>query len=318
MFRTLAGVCSLALLALFTASGVNAAPVTEHGATIREGQIYISPDTSSQKLTTFTRGREVAILERSGKYVHVLATVDVNPDLETSRDISGWMLSRNVVTQSTPDGDKLLFGEAVDSEAEASRRHGRKGAAGDARRLYYRVYDLFPQSTLAGEALYRAADIEWQVDKADAATRPSSKSDDPNLRAQIDEQYMKLVMKKFPHTTWSDMAAFHLIDNKVCGDWVGQSKCPLKEAEIYEKYAQEYPNSPNAPEALYNAAYRYAALVDIYRTEEKGDKSADAGKRALAIAQRVAQSQNTDWSTRAQRLVYMVQNGIPVYGSNYE
>jgi hypothetical protein len=72
----------------------------EHGATIREGEIYISPDSSSQKLTTFTRGREVAVLERSGKYVHVLATVDVNPDLESSRDISGWMLARNVVTHS--------------------------------------------------------------------------------------------------------------------------------------------------------------------------------------------------------------------------
>ncbi|ABF41084.1 hypothetical protein Acid345_2083 [Candidatus Koribacter versatilis Ellin345] len=318
MFRTLAGVCSLALLALFTASGANAAPVTEHGATIREGQIYLSPDTTSQKLSTFARGREVAVLERSGKYIHVLATVDVDPNLETTRDISGWMLSRNVVTQSTPDGDKLLFGEAVDSEAEASRRRGRKGAAGDARRLYYRVYDLFPQSPLAGEALYRAADIEWQVDKADTSSRPSSKAADPNLRAQIDDQYMKLVMKKFPHTKWSEMAAFHLIDNKICGEWDGLSKCPLKEAEIYEKYAEEYPNSPDTPEALYNAAYRYGALVDIYRTEAKGDKSADAGKRAIAIATRLLQVQSTDWSTRAQRLRYMVQNSIPVFGNNYE
>jgi len=318
MFRNLASVSGLVLLALLPISTAQAASNTEHGATIREGQIYISPDTTSQKLTTFSRGREVAILERSGKFIHVLATVDVNPDLETSRDISGWMLTRNVVAQSTPDGDKLLFGEAVDSEAEASRSHGRKGAAGDARRLYYRIYDLFPQSPLAGEALYRAADIEWQVDKEDTATRPSSKAADPNLRAQIDDQYMKLVMKKFPHTKWADMAAFHLIDNKICGDWVGQSKCPTKEAEIYEKYAQEYPNSPNAPEALYDAAYRYAALVDIYRTEEKPDKSAESGKRAIAVAQRVVESQNTDWSTRALRLIYMVQNGIPVYGSNYE
>ena len=313
MVRNLLAVLSLSLLSLSTAFAA-----TEHGATIREGEIYISPDTSSQKLTTFTRGREVAILEKSGKYIHVLATVDVNPDLESSRDISGWVLARNIVTQSTPDGDKLLFGEAVDSEAEASRRHGRKGAAGDARRLYYRIYDLWPQSPLAGEALYRAADIQWQIDKADASTRPSAKADDPNLRAQINEEFMRLVMKKFPHTKWSDMAAFHLIDNKICGDWIGQSKCPLKEAEIYEKYAQEYPNSPNAPEALYDAAYRYAALVDIYRTEEKPEKSADAAKRAIAVAQRVTSSDNKDWSTRALRLIYMVQNSIPVFGNNYD
>ena len=291
----------------------------EHGATIREGEIYISPDVTSQKLTTFSRGREVAILERSGKFVHVLATVDANQDLETSRDIAGWMLSRNVITQSTPDGDKLLFGEAVDSEAEASRSHGRKGAASDAERLYKRIYDLFPNSPVAGEALYRAADIEWQIQKFDASTRPSSKASDPNMKPQIDEEGMRLVMKKFPHTKWSELAAFHLIDNKTCGDWAAQSKCPLKEAEIYEKYAQEYPNSPATAEALYDAAYRWAALVDIFRTEEKSDKSADAGRRAVAVAQRVVQqAPNSDYAMRALRLIYMVQNQIPVFGNNYE
>lgn len=316
MFEKQSLMRSLVLLIFLSASSLFAA---EHGATIREGQIYISPDSNSQKLVNFTRGREVAILERSGKYIHVLATIDVNPDLETSRDISGWMLTRNVITQSTPDGDKLLFGEAIDSESEASRSHGRKGAAADARRLYYRVYDLFPASPIAGEALYRAADIQWQLDKADAATRPSSKSDDPNLRAQIDEQSMRLVIKKFPHTKWSDLASFHFIDNKICGDWLGQSRCPLKEAELYEKYAQEYPNSPAVAEALYDSAYRYAALVDIYRTEDKPDKSGDAGRRAIALAQRVMQqAPSSDWSMRALRLVYMVQNSIPVYGTNYD
>ncbi len=306
----------IALALFFVGTFAGAA---EHGATIREGEIYISPDTSSQKLTTFTRGREVAVLERSGQFIHVLATVDVNPDMETSRDISGWILARNIVTQSTPDGDKLLFGEAIDSESEASRRHGRKGAAGDARRLYYRVYDLFPNSPIAGEALYRAADVEWQLEKEDASTRPSAKERDPNMRSPIDEQFMRLVMKKFPHTKWSDLAAFHLIDNKLCGEWMGESKCPIKEAEMYEKYAQDYPNSPAAAEALYDAAYRDAALVDIFRTEGKDDKSGEAGRKAIALAQRVEQqAPNSDWSMRALRLVYMVQNNIPVFGNNYE
>jgi hypothetical protein len=207
----------------------------------------------------------------------------------------------------------------VDSEAEASRSHGRKGAAADARRLYYRIFDLFPNSSLAGEALYRSADIEWQVEKQDVSTRPSAKSNDPNLKAQIDEEPMRLVMKKFPHTKWSDLAAFHLIDNKTCGDWLGQSKCPLKEAELYEKYAQEYSNSPALAEALYDAAYRYAALIDIYRTEDKNDKSGEASRKAVADAQRIAQSApNSDWAMRALRLIYMVQNNIPVYGTNYE
>src|SRR5436305_8889966 len=100
MFAKLKPVRSL-LLILFMASSAFAA--TEHGATIREGEIYISPDTTSQKLTTFTRRRDIAVLEHAGKFLHVLATVDVNPYLESSRDISGWVLARTVITQSTPD-----------------------------------------------------------------------------------------------------------------------------------------------------------------------------------------------------------------------
>ena len=88
------GVARKLAAVLFLAGTLAAA--SEHGATIREGEIYISPDTSSQKLTTFTRGREVAVLERSGQFIHVLATVDVNPDMETSRDI--WVGSWRVIS----------------------------------------------------------------------------------------------------------------------------------------------------------------------------------------------------------------------------
>ncbi len=291
----------------------------ERGATVREGRIYISPSTSSEKLTDVTRGREVAVLERSGEFLHVLATVDVNPEMETSKDISGWILSKLVVTDKSPDGDKVLYGEAVDSESQASERHGRRGAADDARRLYYRVYDLFPKSPLAGEALYRAADIRWQIDRADVMSRASSKASDPSMRPEIDPEFMKLVMKKFPGTKWADLAAFHLLENKMCGDWLSQAKCPTKEAEVYEKYVKDHPSSPAVAEALYNAAYRYAALVDIYKGNEEPGKSSDAAKRAIATAQQVTQqAPNSDWSPRAARLVYMVQNNIPVYGSNQE
>ena len=84
---------------------------------------------------------------------------------------------------------------------------------------------------------------------------------------------MKQVMKKFPDTKWAQLAAFHLLDNKLCGDWQGSSKCPDKEADIYEKYVKEHPESPAAPEALYNAASRRAALIEIYKTEEQPKKS---------------------------------------------
>ena len=152
---------------------------------------------------------------------------------------------------TTPNGDKIVFGEAADSEDQASRRRGRRDAAQDAMRLYYRVYDLFPTSPLAAEGLYRAADIRWQMERSDVLTRPSARERDSYMRGQIDEEWMKLVIKKFPGTKWADLAAFHLIENKLCGDWQGASKCPEKEADMYEKYAKEHEQSPAAPEALY-------------------------------------------------------------------
>ena len=84
-------------------------------------------------------------------------------------------------------------------------------------RLYYRVYDLFPTSPLAAEGLYRAADIRWQIERSDVMTRPSARERDSYMRGQIDEQSMKLVIKKYPGTKWADLAAFHLIENKLCG-----------------------------------------------------------------------------------------------------
>jgi hypothetical protein len=311
MFRKLAFIIALSVWPAFCFSQA------EHGVMIREAQIYLSPDTGSAKLATITRGREVHTIEKSGQnWSHVVAVLEVGrDDGEGGREITGWMLNKGIISNATPNGDKILYGEAVDSEAEASRRRGRKGAAADARRLYYRVFEYFPQSPLAGEALYRAADIQWQIDKEDAGSRPSSKERDPRSRMEINEEGMKLVSKKFPGTKWADMAAFHLLDNKLCGDWQAESKCPEKEAEIYVKYADERPKAPNAAEALYNAAYRYAALVEIYKTEEKLDKSKEAGPRAVTLTQRiVSQYPNTDWSARAFALQNKVQNGIPVFG----
>ena len=136
------------------------------------------------------------------------------------------------------------------------------------------------------------------------------------MRGQIDESLMREVMKKYPHSKWADLAAFHLIDNKVCGDWQGQSKCPEKEADIYEKYAAEHPQSPTAPEALYDAAWREAALIEIYKTETRTDKSAEAKKRATVLAQRIiAQYGQSDWAPRAQTLLYLVTNDIATYGN---
>ncbi len=281
--------------------------------TMRVANIYISPDEKSAKLAELDRGREVVVLETTNQWVHVEA------QLTEERVITGWILDKGIIRASTPDGDKILFGEAVDSEDQASQRRGRRGAAQDAMHLYYRVYDLFPTSPLAAEALYRAADIKWQMDRVDVMTKPSAREQEAYLRGEIDPRLMKEVIKKFPGTKWADRAAFNLLDNKLCGDWQGASKCPVKESEMYEKFVNEHPQAPNAAEALYDAAYRWSALIEIYKTEDDQKKSSDAKNRALGLAQKVAsQYQQNDWGARAQRLVYMVQQGIPTWGNEQQ
>jgi hypothetical protein len=296
----------------------------DRGTLVREAVIYLSPDTTSNKLAEVDRGRELILLEKSPKWLHVEALLGsqnrdpafVFEDEDTGKTISGWVLDTGIVWASTPNGDRILFGAAVDSEDEASRRHGRRGAAQDALRLYRRVYDIFPAAPLAGESLYRAADITWQIDKADMQSRPSAREKESYLRSGINEDSMKLVMKKFPDSKWAQLAAFHLIDNKLCGDWQGSSKCPDKEADIYEKYAKEHPESPAAPEALYNAASRRAALIEIYKTEEQPKKSEQSRTLAISLAQQlVSQYPQSDWSSRGQTLLYLVQQGVPTYGN---
>jgi hypothetical protein len=305
--RTFLSLGCLLALALSTPA---AAADFQRGAIVRVAQIYLSPDTSSAKLAEMDRGREIIVLETSREWAHVEA------NLTEERTVTGWVLDKGVIRSSTPNGDKILFGEAVDSEDQASRRHGRNGAAQDAMRLYYCVAEYFPTSPLAGEAMYRSADIRWQLEKVDVSSRPSARERDAYLREGMEEKYMKEVVKKYPGSKWADLAAFQLIDNKLCGDWQGSSKCPVKESEIYEKYVADHPQSPAAGEALYDAAWRWSALIEIYKTEEEPKKSEEAHAKAVALAQRAAsQPGSEDWAARAQRLLYLMEQGIPTYGN---
>jgi outer membrane protein assembly factor BamD (BamD/ComL family) len=300
----------LGLAVAFLMMSAPASADVVRAATIKVSAIYLSPDASSTKLADIDRGREVIYLEHSNDWVHVEA------NLTEERTITGWIEGKGLVQSTTPDGDKILFGEAVDSEDQAGQRNGRRYAAQDAMRLYAEVAELFPQSPVAGEAMYRSADIRWQIEKADQMSLPSAKEQEAYLRKGMDEDFFKKVIKKFPNTRWAYLSSFHLIDNKLCGDWQGQSKCPAKEAEMYEKYAAEYPQSPAAAEALYQAAYRWAALIEIYKTEEDAKKSDEAKRRSIAVAGRaIAQTPPGDWSARARRLLYMVEQGIPAYGN---
>lgn len=227
------------LAAALVFSTAFASAQAQRGTLVHEESIRVSPSTDAAKLGEAGRGHELIIIESGHDWSHVEAILK-EPSKDADEDdpesegkaITGWVSSKALVNQTTPNGDKIVFGEAADSEDQASRRRGRRDAAQDAMRLYYRVYDLFPTSPLAAEGLYRAADIRWQMDRSDVLTRPSARERESYMRGQIDEEWMKLVMKKFPGTKWADMAAFHLIENKLCGDWQSASKCPDKEADM--------------------------------------------------------------------------------------
>src|SRR5271169_144467 len=295
----------------------------QRGTLVHEETIRVAPSADAARLAEAGRGHELVILETSRDWVHVEAILrpprhdeGATEEEEEGKAITGWVPNKALVTPTTQDGDRIIFGEAADSEDQASRRRGRRDAAQDAMRLYYRVYDLFPTSPLAAEGLYRAADIRWQIERSDVLTRPSARERDPYMRGQIGEEWMKLVIKKFPGTKWADLATFRLIDNKLCGDWQGASKCPDKEADLYEKYASEHPQSPAAAEALYDAAWRRSALIEIYKTEANQKKSEESKNRSLELAQKiVTQYAQSDWASRAQMLIFYVQQGVPTFGN---
>jgi outer membrane protein assembly factor BamD (BamD/ComL family) len=296
---------------------------TVRGTLVHPETLRVAPSADAARVGDANRGNELIVIDSSRDWVHVEAILRAPSNEEGATEeenegkaITGWIPNRSLVLSTTQDGDKIIFGEASDSEDQASRRRGRRDSAQDALRLYYRIYDLMPASPLAAEALYRAADIRWQVERTDVMTRPSARARDSYMRGQMKEDWMRLVLKKYPATKWADLAAFRLIENKLCGEWEGFAKCPEKEADLYENYAKDHPQSPVAPEALYNSAWRRAALIEIYKTEPNQKKAGESKDRAVALAQRlVSQFGQTDWAYRAQRLIFYMQHDIATYGN---
>jgi hypothetical protein len=292
---------------------------------LRVTWLYITPDKTSQKIDRVQPGREMVVAERSGPWLRVYANTDIEEEHtsdqpifgsnDTPPPISGWMEARGIVEETTPNGDQVLMGAGVNEEALASDPRGPVNAARTAHLLYRRLAEMFPNSPLAPAAAWRAADILWQIQKADAASMPSAKEKAPYMREQMDEDGLKKVIKMYPGTKEADLAAYDLIDNKLCGDWQGSEKCPEKESEIYEKYAAEHPTGPRTAKALYEASYRQAALVDMYKADGNDRKSDDAKNHAHELAAELkTKFPDADYTWRAAALVYKLDQGIPVYG----
>jgi len=261
--------------------------------------------------------------------VRVFANTDIadktddseNPELAGDEDnvtpASGWIRDKGVVSPGTPGGDAILFGAAANLEEEAAQPHAPKDAAVQAHLLYRRVAEYYPDSPLAPEAAWRSADVRWQVEKRDVSTLPSAQEQEAYLRPQIYEGEMKKLMKQYPGTKYAAMAAFDLLDNKLCGDWQGLPKCPEMESVLYEKYAKQFPDGPKSAEALYDATYRQGVLVGMYQVDDNKKKSDAAAERTKALADELrAQYPKSDFAARAASVAFRVQQGIPIEGND--
>ena len=303
-------------------------PMAGPRATIlRTTPLYVAPDTSSQKVDRIQEGRELVVAETSGPWVRVFANTDVEEVDEHDAPVfgqeaapppvSGWMQARGVVREETPNGDQVLMGEAASLEILAEDARGPRNAGQTARLLYRRVVEFYPTSPLAPEAAWRAADIRWQFEKIDASRRPSAKEKEAYLREQLYEDEMKKVIKLWPHSKQADLAAFALVDNKLCGDWQGQPKCPEKESGYFEKFADEHPDGPRTAQALYQAVYRQGVLGDMYGADGNDKKKDAAHARAKELAGRLKDKfPASDYTARAAALVYKFEQGLAIYGSD--
>lgn len=293
---------------------------------IHTSNLYVQPGANSTRLTQIDPGREVIITEKNGKWIRVFANVDEGQSHEDKttllgpenppQPVSGWMLDKGLVTKKTAHADQILFGAAQAQEDAATEPDPPPNAAEAARRLYLRVIQLYPKSKLVPSAMWRAADIRWQLQKANADTLPSAHTKQPYLRELPDENEMHAVMHYFPHTKWADFAAFTLIENKLCGEWQGDERCPEKEAQYYLDYARKYPKSPDAAEALYKAAWREAAAGDMWQADGNKQFAHRDRSNVAGIVNRLEQKYpESPYATRAATLLFEVNQGIQIYGT---
>jgi len=295
---------------------------------LRQSELYSTASQNTPPIAEIQPGREMVVVDKNGQWLRVFANTDP-PDTRQSDEpefgseapppISGWMLDQGIVTTNTPNGDLIVFGAADAAEQAASVPDPPPGMAEQARLLYRRVVLMFPQSHWVAEAMYRAADIRWQIQKADAATLPSAHEKQAYLREQMDENEMKAVMKYFPNTPWADDAAFDLIDNKLCGDWQGSEQCPEKETDYYLQYVHDHPNSPRAAEALYDALWRQASAGDMWAADGNAKRAQQDRDHARGILSELEQRfPDSSFTARGAEVVFKIDQGIAIYAGARE
>ena len=300
--------CAQALRRRFRADAF--AADQEHATLIREEILYASAGANSQTLSQVGRGTGLTILEKTNADGQPWMRVSMAADQAAGHQRSDRLApGKAVISASTGNGDQIIFGQAVDSERQAEERGGRKGAAEDALRLYSRVPELFPGLAAGGGSHVARGGHPLATGQGRLSVRENSRK--KNICRRSSRNF-----RSRNRQSWRRMICWKA---KLCPEWRGQAECPQKESALYEQYAHEHPQSPKAAEALYNAAWRQAALVDIHRINNDRDKSEAARKKAIALAQEIqSQYPQGDWKPRALDLVYKLEQKIPLYGPQPE
>lgn len=262
--------------------------------------LRVDPDPSSAVVGQVLPGQNVALLNLAHGFAQVFVMR------------SGWMLDKGLVRLTQPGGGEILFGAASQFEQRAEDASGQRVAAQNAARLYYSVYDNFPFSPLAGEALFRAAEIRWQLGLNDMPVVA-----DPSQRRFPDDSLLKRVRSKYPGTPWAARADFLLLQEKLtCGIWDSKPSCIGKEIDHYRDYLKKYPRGPRSAEAAYDIVYRDGAAWSLYRAGDHADAGKAAHYRAAAIADAAAVQRDfpgTDWAAQAALIAFKIQQDIAVY-----
>lgn len=304
--------CRIAVVLATLALGCAAAPMPaqttaaasplapQRAVAVERATLRVDPDPSSPVVGEVRPGQEIALLNVAHQYAQVFA------------GRSGWILDQGLVRPGQPDGAEILFGAASQLEQRAESASGQRQAAEDGARLYYSVYDNFPSSSLAGEALFRAAEIRWQLGLSDMPVVA-----DPSQRRFPDDSLLRRVRSKFPGTPWAARADFLLLQTKLtCGIWDDKPNCIGKEIDHFRDYLKTYPAGPRSAEAAYDIVYRDSAAWSLYRAGAHADagKAAHYRAQALADAARAArQFPATDWAAQAALIAFKVEQNIPTY-----
>ncbi|MGH9481614.1 MAG: hypothetical protein ACRD1L_05930 [Terriglobales bacterium] len=289
-------------LALAAALGAQAAPL-QKAVSLEPAAIYLGPDATSAKVGALRPGMDIGIQAVSGDFAQIFAG---------ATGISGWIPNQGYARLDDPAAPEVIFGAAVNYENQAEDAAGEQQAANDAARLYFSIYSDFPAAARAAEALYRSAEIPWELKLSQEPRRRS-----PSERLFPDDSALRRVASKFPGTPWAARAQYQLlVEHFTCGDWVEKPECVEKEFNAYQDYVKKYPVSPVAAQAAYDALYRAAIAWTLYRApgaHHDDGKARNFARQVSSGADAMARLYPaTDWTAQAALLAFKVDHNTPL------